>query len=217
MILKEAYRYQNYLTELSNAAIRYLGTPSNVTVISQEHLRSAAHQDAKDEVTTNEADRQIKVPIMKIIAFALDILKEKEEVAKAIDSAKIIYAPSVDRDISLNRSRYSLMNTLKYMAALKNTERITQGTAYCFNAEGSQVPYRYDIKQTTRIDFDRNEVRRLINEISGKSDEASNNADYLLNSVTVAIDPRFNIHDSFEDALESFCKEDSDDNPGAAE
>lgn len=43
MILKEAYRYQNFLTNLISSAQTYLGSVSFVMKTTQEHMKSKAN------------------------------------------------------------------------------------------------------------------------------------------------------------------------------
>lgn len=206
MILKEAYRYQNFLSGMLNNVTYYLKDARNTTIVTSEHMRSKAHPEATDETTSSVTERTIQRSVHEVLAFGLAILREKERLAAAIDDEKMLSAPSVDREISLNRSRYAMISTLKTMMGIKPRERVSYGTAFCFNAEGVQTPYRYDIKETVALDFDRKEIRSLINELSRKADEASNKADYCLNSVNIDFTPTFSIDDSFEDALDEYCE-----------
>lgn len=45
MILKEAYRYQNFLTNLINNAQTYLGNMSFVMTTTQKHMKSKANPE----------------------------------------------------------------------------------------------------------------------------------------------------------------------------
>ena len=203
MILKEAYRYQNFLTNLLESVCFHLQDTRNYMEITEDHMRSMAHSDAADETICKKDDRAIKVSADRIVSFGLEVLKEKESLAAAIDEAKKL-CPSVDRGVALNKNRQRFLGVLRRVASARDKERMTQGTAYCFNAEGTQVPYRYDIRETSKIDFDRNNIKRIINELTEKCDEASNFADYSLTAVKLDFEPRFSINDSFEDLIEKY-------------
>lgn len=203
MILKEAFRYQNFLSSMLESVSIYLCDTNNIMEIHHEHLRSAAHSDATDETICNKTDRAIKVPVDRIVDFGLEVLNEKEALAAAIDEAKKL-CPSVDRGIGINKNRQRFIGVLKRMASMREKECITSGTAYCFNAEGVQVPYRYDVKDSYKIDFDRANVKRIIDDLTAKCDEASNFADWSLTSVEVKFTPQFSINDSFEDLIVKF-------------
>ena len=203
MILKEAFRYQNFLSNILYSVCSYLSNSGNIMEIVEEHLRSAAHADATDEKVCNKDDRAIKVSADRVVGFGLELLSEKENLAAAIDEAKKL-CPSVDRGVSINKSRQQFINTLKHMATMRGRERMNVGTAYCFNAEGMQVPYRYDIKETSEIDFDRDNVKKIIDDLTVKCDEASNFADYSLTAIKLDFTPQFSINDSFEDLIEKY-------------
>lgn len=204
MILKEAYRYQNYLNTMIRRASMYLDRANNVTIVTEEHMRSKAQPGAVDETMDNLATREMNTRPDDVIQFGLRMLEEKESVSKAIDEAKAAHCPEVDRGIAINRLRQEFLATLKGMAKIKKRERMTSNSAYCFNAEGNQVPYRYDVKETTDVDFDRNAVKEAINRLQATCDDTSNNADYCLTSVEVDFKPAFNINESFEDQVENF-------------
>ena len=204
MILKEAYRYQNYLTRLIEETSSYLRQTKNVAVIKSEHLRSKSQSGAEDQTTDNLSERDLTVPVGDIVRFGFEVIEEKEAISEAIDKAKAEFCPDVDRGLAINRVRQGFLTTLCRMAAIKKRERITFGSAYCFNAEGNQVPYRYDIKETTDVDFDRKAVKEAIKVLQTTCDETSNHADFCLTSVNVDFEPKFNINDSFEEQVEAF-------------
>lgn len=206
MILKDAYRYQNFLSGMLDAACYYLNSRANVVITRQEHMRSKAHPEATDETLDDKANRKLAVPVDHIINFAVELIDEKQRLSAAIDEAKASFCRTVDRDLAMNKSRRNFISTLRTMSLLKNGERMTSGTAYCFNAEGTQVPYRYDIKETTEIDFNRKLVKRLLGSLSSESDSASNRADRAMTSVEVDHEPKYDINDSFEDLVEAYSK-----------
>ena len=77
------------------------------------------------------------------------------------------------------------------------------GMGYCFNKEGNQVSYRYDIKYITTIDFDRNYAKSTSKALSSKMDEVSSDIDALKINTTVDFEPMFDPNESIEEILES--------------
>lgn len=205
MVLKEAYRYQNYLSDLLAKAESHLGDPDNVLLIQSEHLRSKTRADATDETTNNLNERSLQVCADDYVRFAMAVLDEKTEVSRAIDSAKYAMCADLDRSLAMNRARQKLLYTLRGMLTYKDKrERVTRGRANCFNVEGNEVSYSYDIKETTTIDFDREFVRGTFDSLSRLSDEVSINADRSMATVEVSYQPRFNINNTFEDEIMKF-------------
>ena len=206
MILKEAYRYQNFLFNILKSICFYLAENRNVVTTTQEHMRSKAQPDAADETTNDTAERKLDVPVDHIVQFGIEVIDDKQRISAAIDEAKAAFCRTVDRDIAMNKTRRLFIETLRRMAAIKDRERMATGTAYCFNVEGSQVPYRYDIKETVKADFNRKLVKRFLSSLSSESDSASNRADRAMTSVDVDYDPKYDINDSFEDLVEAYSK-----------
>lgn len=204
MTLKEAFRYQNFLDSLLGAAEYYLRDENNFMVITDEHLRSKAVASAEDEVKDNLADRQLSVKPDVVVDFIMHIYGEKEMLSKAINLAKRQHCEEMDMRMSLNKTRQGIVESLKRMARCKGRETISRGSAYTMNSEGNQVEYRYDIKRTTKIDFDRFAVKKIISKLSAESDKVSTTIDYWLSSVPVDYAPVFDLNDTFEELVENY-------------
>lgn len=204
LTLKEAFRYQNFLDSLLGAAEYYLREENNFMVITDEHLRSKAVASAEDEVKDNLADRQLSVKPDTVIDFMMRVYAEKEMLSKAINSAKRQHCEEMDMRMSLNKTRQVIVESLKRMARCKGRETISRGSAFTMNSEGNQVEYRYDIKRTTKIDFDRFAVKKIISKLSAESDKVSTTIDYWLSSVPVDYTPVFDLNDTFEELVENY-------------
>lgn len=204
MVLREAFRYQNFLTKLINEANGYLRKMNNIMDITEEHLRSKTQTEAEDEIKSNKEERPIKVDPDVVVQFLLQVLAEKEALAIAIVNAKKSHCEEFDVRMSINSTRTSIVDTLKFMAAFKNSEKINRGSAFAFNAEGNQIQYYYDIKTTTKIDFNRANIKKAIYKLSGDIDASSATIDYWLSSVPVNYTPPFHIDDTFEELVEQF-------------
>ena len=204
MNLKEAFRYQNYLNSLISSATMYLHTPSNVTKIKQEHLRKKVNADAEDEIVDSATERSIKHPVDTIVDFILDVVNTKSALCEAISEAKASCGLDIDASIAMNKTRQQSADIFNYIAGIKPQERLREGRAYKFNNEGNQVPYTYNIKEVVSIDFDRNKVKGCAKALTKKSDDISNQIDKLMVSTEVKFATKYDLTDSFEEALDQF-------------
>ena len=205
-VLKEAFRYQNYLESLITSADRYLRDTNNVMKITEKHLRSKVQTEAEDETKTNVADRALNVTPDKLIEFVTLVYKEKALLSQAINEAKIQHCSDMDMSMALNKTRQRIVETFKRVAALKNRKVTSKGVAYCFNGEGNQVEYYYDLEIVSEADFDRLKLKKIIKDMSSESDVISTRIDYYLSSVPVNYEPAFDINETFEELVENFDK-----------
>lgn len=203
-VLKEAFRYQNFLESLIQNSDRYLRDSNNVMKITEEHHRSKVQPEAQDEKKDNIADRPLTVSADTLIDFLIGVYKEKENLSKAINDAKNQHCADMDMNMALNKTRQRIVDRLKSIAALKNRKTMTRGSAYCFNNDGNQIEYYYDVEVTSVPDFDRGKVKKLIQEMAGESDAISTRIDYYLSSVPVNFEPSFDINSSFEELIEEY-------------
>jgi len=83
---------------------------------------------------------------------------------------------------------------------------MTYANGYKFNNEGNQVPYRYDVKEVTTIDFDRNFVRDLMRKYQQEANEISNKADHcMIDTELEGFIPMFDPDGSFDDIVEVYA------------
>ena len=204
MYLKEAFRYQNYLNELIGTTTTCLNDSRYTTKTVQEHLRKKVNPDAENETIDLSAERALTYTANQMVDFLQYLIEEKRKLTKAISDAKKTCDIDIDAEVSNNRIRQRIAATLSRMGNMKPSERITRGYAYKFNADGNQVQYAYDIKETTTIDFDRNKVKAISKKLVKQSDEASAAIDKVMVELCVNYKPDFNVNDSFEDAIEYF-------------
>lgn len=204
MTLKESFRYQNFLDTILGQAENYLRMTENYMVVVEEHLRNKVIPTAENDVFDNLADREIKVKPDVLVDFIIAVLTEKETLTKAISVAKSQHCNELDALVEINKSRRGVVETLKRMSRSKGKESTLKGNAYTFNAEGNQTQYYYDIKRTSKIDFDRPKLKRLISLLATESDRASATIDYWQTSVPVDFIPQFDLNDTFEELAEAY-------------
>lgn len=201
MNLKESYRYANYLDDLLNKASSYLRNDKFVTTTKQEHLRSKVNSEATDEVIDVQKPYDVEFTPNDVINFAVRVLLEKEKLADAIAVAKSNAEINIDTAIALNKKKQYFANTLETLSNIKPRQRTTSGKAYRFNINNEQVPYTYDIEETTTIDFDRNDVRNLVKKYLKETDEISAKLDAIEINTQVVFECSWDINDSFEDIV----------------
>ena len=206
MVLRDAFRYCNYLDKILREVERYLMVPGNVIETIEEHKRSAAQAEAKDEIVSNKPFREISIGVDTIISFACDVFNEKAALCKKISDAKNQHCPDMDIDIGLNKKRQDLINAFQSMVGIKEkTVTVPHGgSAYCFNAEGNQTVYYYDIVKTQIRDFDAKKLKGKINELADTASHMSTTIDYWRSSIPVEFEPRYNINNSFSELLEEY-------------
>ena len=101
-----------------------------------------------------------------------------------------------------------MLKTLQSVYEYKSYTTKEGRAAYKFNADGEQVEYEYDAEVVTTINFDRNAVRAIKARVSRQANDASEFIDKCLATIEVEIQPLlFDIDDTLEDAIESFCSD----------
>lgn len=204
MYLKEAFRYQNFLSRMVDRATMYLTNRSFITKTTQEHLRKKANSEAEDETVEVVVDRPFECTNNQLISFLEHLMAEKEKLTAAISAAKQGSSIDIDAELANNRTRQRVASVFADMSKVRATENVIRGTAYKFNGEGNQVPYSYDVKQVTTIDFDRNKVRDASRVLIAKADEVSTSIDKVMVELVVDYKPEYSVNDSFEDVVEQF-------------
>lgn len=201
MNLKESYRYANYLDTLLNTAYRYLQNKGFVTTTKQNHLRSKSNSEAVDEVINVQKPYDVDFTPNDVINFIVNVITEKESLAEAIAKAKADTEINIDNAIAMNKKKQGFVSVLNGIANLKSIEKTTTGRAYKFNVAGDQVPYSYEVTETTSIDFNRNDVRNLIKKYLKETDEISAKLDVIEINTVVDHSPLYDVNDVFEDLV----------------
>lgn len=202
MILKDAYRYQKCLSTMIGQAETLLLNTSFVTSTTQKHNRKKANSEAEDEII--EVDKPITdFTAMDVINFIADAIKEKQKISDAIVAAKRNTEIDIDSSISLNKIKQEYIGYLRRLAAMDSSEKKTYGTDYKFDVDGKQTSYRYEVIETTTIDFDRNDVRGLAKKLQKESDEISSKLDLIELTTDVEFIPKWDVNDTLEEIITS--------------
>ena len=201
MILKEAFRYQNYLTSLFVQATSYLSREDFITTTTQNHNRSMVNPDAQDVKISVPKVFNVGYKPNDLIDFVVKLIDEKQKLSNAITEAKKLLDMDIDAAMSMNKSKQDFISVLRRMAAIKPTESEKEGTSYKFNNDGDQVSYRYPVKEVKIIDYDRTAVKGLISKYKKETNQISTARDRIDIMTDVDYTPVWEVDTPLEDIL----------------
>ena len=201
MILKEAFRYQNYLSLLFDQATGYLSREDFITTTIQKHNRTKVNPDAQDENIVVPKVFTVDYKPNDLIDFVVKLIDEKQKLSNAITAAKRTLDMDIDADMCMNKSKQNFISTLRRMAVIKSTESEKEGTSYKFNNDGDQVSYRYPVKEVKTIDYNRNTVKSLISKYKKETDKISTERDRIDIMTEVNYKPIWEVDTPLEDIL----------------
>lgn len=207
MILKEAFRYQNYLSSLFTETIGYLSREDFITTTSQEHNRKKSNPDADDEKVVVQKPYNVEFKPNDLIDFAVKLINEKQKLSDAITEAKKTTSFDVDAAMSMNKTKQGFIHVLRRMASIKPIESEKEGVSYKFNNDGDQVSYRYPIKEVKTIDYDREDVKKLIDKYKKETDNISTERDRIDIMTEVDYKPIWEVDTPLEDIIEDLTKQ----------
>lgn len=201
MILKEAFRYQNYLTSLFVQATGYLSREDFITTTIQKHNRTKVNPDVQDEDIVVPKVFTVGYKPNDLIDFVVKLIDEKQKLSNAIAEVKKSLDIDVDAAMSMNKTKQDFISVLRRMASIKPNETDKEGTSYKFNNDGDQVSYRYPVKEVKTIDYDRNVVKGLISKYKKETDEVSTTRDRIDIMTDVDYTPVWEVDAPLEDIL----------------
>ena len=201
MILKEAFRYQNYLTSLFVQATGYLSREDFITTTIQKHNRTKVNPDAQDEDIVVPKVFTVDYKPNDLIDFVVKLIDEKQKLSNAITDTKKSLDMDIDAAMSMNKTKQDFISVLRRMASIKSSESDKEGTSYKFNNDGDQVLYRYPVKEVKTIDYDRNAVKGLISKYKKETDEISTERDRIDIMTEVDYTPVWEVDTPLEDIL----------------
>lgn len=201
MILKEAFRYQNYLTSLFTQATGYLSREDFITTTTQKHNRTKVNPDAQDEDMVVPKTFTVDYKPNDLINFVVKLIDEKQKLSNAITDAKKSLDIDIDAAMSMNKVKQNFISVLRRMVSIKSSESDKEGTSYKFNNDGDQVSYRYPVKEVKTIDYDRNAVKGLISKYKKETDQISTTRDRIDIMTDVDYTPVWEVDTPLEDVL----------------
>lgn len=204
--LKKSFELQNYMKSLMDDVLHYLTIEDNVTTTVQKHMRTKTYAEAIDEEKVKERPSDHPFTPNQLIEFAEGLAKEIELLTYAINKGKVAGDKDYDGMVSVNNKKRLLLRHLESIAKIKASERTTRGTAEKFNETGEQTTYRYEIQEVTTIDFDRNNVKKIVKKLRAELEKASTEIELMGITTEIDYEPIFDIGDSFDDAVMSYIE-----------
>lgn len=204
MNLKEAFTYQNFYDRLLGTVGSYLTCTNSTYKKTFTHLRSAVNPEAEDVVKVEVQTEKLPYEVEILLAFALDVIAEKEKMYVAIRKAKESAQLDIDAAIGMNKMRKSLHATLTALYQKKEYNVVSNGRDYKFNVNGEQVPYTYEINENLTLEYDKKGIKKMMKELDAACNEASKKVDWLNVNLTVEITPKYTLDMDLEDCLELF-------------
>ena len=201
MILKEAYRYQNFLTNIISSAEAYINSASFVMKTTQEHLKHKVNPDVENEKLEVPKSYNVEFAPAQLVDFLVEAIEEKQKLSDAIAEAKKNTSIDLDSSYAMNKTKQRFAQILKTMGDRKATEVEKQGKDYKFNINQEQVSYTYTIKEVTTLDYDRNMVKKLAKKLAKETDDISTKLDQIELTCEINFVPKYDINDSLEDIV----------------
>lgn len=201
MNLKEAFRYQNFLDNLFEAAVIKFNTDCSLSIV-KKHLTSATLPEKEDYEEVIEPKNEYSID--NLILLVDWVIKEKEKLTKAIWEAKSKLPFNIDAAIEANKLRQAAYRNAK--AVLNSCVASTtkeKGTGFKFNGEGNQIPFYYDVEVVTSLRYDRDKASEFTSRVIREADETSARIDEAMVTAKVEYSPVFNVNLSFEEVIKS--------------
>lgn len=202
MNLKEAFRYQSFITRLSTEASMLLGSNETIISVTEHHMLSEASPELQDKIV--EKQRPVFDPDpAKIIELMEKLIETRGTLTVAIASAKHISYRNLDALLETNKMRKVLASALQTAIKTPLAETEICATSYKFNNEGNQAPFTYKVKRVPMPRIEISQLKAKNSEIRKKADETSNIIDQIMVNTTVDFDPPFDVNSTLEEILTS--------------
>lgn len=209
MNLKEAFRYQNFLTKMVDDAVCRLSNDDYLVSTTKLHRFSELGDGREDE--TEELEPVYNVPAKTVISFISRIAREKEDLSEAIAAAKRGVTDDIDVLREVNIAIRSACRGLEYAARAKTVKKKTQEMTYRFDANGVQQPCRYSVDVTKEPAVDVDNVRTELSRLRAEADKNSEAIDLAMVTTKVAYVPIFDVNDSYDNVIADFYKNYTED------
>lgn len=201
MVLKEAFRYQNYLSNLIRQAENYLNKRDFITTTKQEHNRNKVNPEADNETVEVKSPYNVEFTPMQLVNFIMKAIAEKEKLSVAIVTAKNSAEFDIDAALEMNREKQQYITVLEHMDGIRSTSKDSRGQDYRFDNNGEQKLYYYPMTEIVTINYDRNDIRGLIKKLRKETDEVSTKLDLIKVNTEVDYTPIWDILTPLEEVV----------------
>ena len=205
MNLKDAFRYEKFLTRLFNEGVFRL--EERPTAVLYCHKRHAAYPKHQDE-SLWEKGSDICFDNDVLLDFLLYVLERKRALGEAIRRAKNDAAVTLDAEMQINAMRRRLYEGLQTMLSSRprNVMCFGDGVGYYLAEDGTQKEYHYDIEKQTVLTFNRQRFGEKATALIRKAETVSSAIERQLLLVQVDFDPLFEVHLNLQEAYEQFAE-----------
>ena len=198
MNLKRAFTLRKYLGNLIDTAYDYLQTTDNITDTTEFHEINIANPDCENKVIVKDEHEYISADVIK---FASVLYSEIKKLDAAIAEAKND-GDNYDVLVANNNTRRNFIAVLTDLANEKEERRSeTTSIGRKLNADGEQVQFVYNVAKTRKINYDRENVKRMLASERAIADVISEELDKILVTRGVSFQSIFVVGESFEDAM----------------
>ena len=201
MVLKEAFRYQNYLSSLIREAKNYLNKRDFITTTKQEHNRNKVNPEADNETVEVKSPYNVEFTPMQLVNFIMKAIAEKEKLSASIVSAKRSVDFDIDAALEMNREKQQYITSLEYLDGIRSISKNSRGQDYRFDNNGEQKLYYYPMTEIVTINYDRNNIRGLIKKLRKETDEVSTKLDLIKVNTEVDYTPIWDILTPLEEVV----------------
>lgn len=209
MNLKEAFRYQKFLTNMIDAAVCRLANDDYLVNTTKVHNLSELGDGRENQ--TEEIEPVYDVPAETVIEFISRITREKEHLSEEIATTKRGATDDIDVLREVNITIRSACRGLEYAARAKTVKKKMQEMTYRFDANGVQQPCRYSVDVTKEPAVDVDNVRTELSRLRAEADKNSEAIDLAMVTTKVAYVPIFDVNDSYDNVIADFYKNYTED------
>ncbi len=204
MNLKEAFKYQNFLSSLMTNAKNSIIREDHCLKSTRRHLINDSNPDAEDKNEVIEARSFVPNDIM--LCFMKWIIDERYKLTRAITLAKAEAGIDVDAAIEMNKARQTACDAIRKMLQYTALKTADVGRGYKFNAEGNQIVYLYKIEIEKTEMFNRSKAKELMYQMVEESGKVSSEIDAALVNTNVDYHPIYSVNVDFDDIVRKFAE-----------
>lgn len=205
MNLKEAFRYQKYLDALMTDASVIITRKENCLRTTETHLFSEVSSGEENKVVEPKETDYVGNDTM--LAFALDLVRERGKLSYAINKAKASLDIDIDAAVETNKFRQRLAGAIASVLSCKAGKTTGPAIGYRLNVvSGSQERYQYEVEYVAAEAFDRAAFSEARRSLLAESEEASAAIDLAIVTSVVDYSPPFDVNASFDEAVQTWTE-----------
>lgn len=214
MNLVEACKLAKNIETLKYQIAEIVSSPDYSTKVVERHLKSKVDENLEDETIEREVTKIYDITTEQAIQLLDILMQKKAQLSSAIEAAKH------DIRIDVNGMQLAYDSAIEYNKSLRDLailrmsklnrikEGIVKGTAsaYRFNVEGNQTPYKYNVEVETTLLVDLKDTKKKEKEYRKLADEVSTKLDEAKLNTKIDLELGIEMNDTLEDVIENFIK-----------